>query len=654
MINTLLWWHWLLLLSIPPAIILLYFLKLKRQPVEVPSTYLWSRTIEDLHVNTIWQRLRQSLLLFLQLLLVGLIILSLLRPGWQSTALVGDRFVFMIDASASMSSTDTGKSRLEIAKEQARNYISQMRSGDVAMVISFSDTAIIEQEFTDKRKDLEQAVARIKQTSRPSDLKEALQAASGLANPSYTRLEDGQVVDEGLPTTLYILSDGGFTYVPEFSLGKLQPIHVRIGAESPDNVGVVAFSSDRNPEKPDRLQAFARLENYGDVPQPVTIELLLDGEMIDASDVTVPAEGSVGASFDLPDLQEGQLELRIDRKDDFEADNRAFAAVNRSRPVRVLLVTNGNEALELALQTEEASKLAKIAKVDVAFLQSEDYQRQALTGEYDLIIYDRCAPTQMPQSNTFFVGSVPPQEGWLADPRKPAPLIIDIDQAHPLMQLINMDNVLLVSGFSIRPPAGGTVLMESVNGPLLSIAPRLAFEDLVLGCEMQPYRINEQGQEEPNTNWPIRRSFPTFLINVVTYLGGSQSATAALNLRPGEPAFLRTALPVPQITVKNPSNQQQRIERDNQGTFVYVGTDQLGVYQILEGNADSVSNRFSVNLFDSQESNITPRNIEIGYQEVETQTAVEPKRQELWKLILLVAILVVLFEWYVYNRRVYL
>ena len=61
---------WIGLVSIPLLVILLYFLKLKRQPLEVPSTYLWSRTIEDLHVNTIWQRLRQSLLLFLQLLLL--------------------------------------------------------------------------------------------------------------------------------------------------------------------------------------------------------------------------------------------------------------------------------------------------------------------------------------------------------------------------------------------------------------------------------------------------------------------------------------------------------------------------------------------------------------------------------------------------------
>src|SRR6185503_2074088 len=92
-VNTLVWWQWGLLALVPPAIIALYFLKLKRQPLEVPSTYLWSRAIEDLHVNSLWQRLRQSLLLFLQLLLIALLAITLLRPGWKGTELIGHRFI---------------------------------------------------------------------------------------------------------------------------------------------------------------------------------------------------------------------------------------------------------------------------------------------------------------------------------------------------------------------------------------------------------------------------------------------------------------------------------------------------------------------------------------------------------------------------------
>jgi len=143
--NTLGTPSWLLLGLIPPAIFALYFLKLKRQPLEVPSTYLWHRVIEDLHVNSLWQRLRKSLLLLLQLLMVGLAMLALLRPGWQGQALDGQRFIFLLDNSASMSATDTtadetnGKTRFAEAKERIAALVDQLDSDMSAMLITFAE-----------------------------------------------------------------------------------------------------------------------------------------------------------------------------------------------------------------------------------------------------------------------------------------------------------------------------------------------------------------------------------------------------------------------------------------------------------------------------------------------------------------------------------
>ena len=77
------WYQWLILGLVPPLILSLYFLKLRRVPLEVPSTYLWTKTVEDMHVNSIWQRLRKNLLLWLQLLVVLMLMLACLRPGCE-------------------------------------------------------------------------------------------------------------------------------------------------------------------------------------------------------------------------------------------------------------------------------------------------------------------------------------------------------------------------------------------------------------------------------------------------------------------------------------------------------------------------------------------------------------------------------------------
>src|ERR1700730_11213709 len=63
-------WATIVLLLLPIFIALLYFLKLKRKPLQVPSTFLWRKSIEDLHVNSLFQWLRDNVLLLLQILTV--------------------------------------------------------------------------------------------------------------------------------------------------------------------------------------------------------------------------------------------------------------------------------------------------------------------------------------------------------------------------------------------------------------------------------------------------------------------------------------------------------------------------------------------------------------------------------------------------------
>lgn len=662
LINMLTWWQWLLLGAIPPAIILLYFLKLKRQPLEVPSTFLWHRAIEDLRVNSIWQRLRQSLLLFLQLLLVALVILACLRPGMRGAKLAGNRFIFLVDTSASMGATDQPEqtTRLETAKRRIGELIDQMDSGDVAMIISFSDRAVTEQSFTNNRAELRRKLESIEQTQRSSALDEALRAASGLANPGRTseagNANDVQVAD-ALPATLLIFSDGGFAAVPNFSLGHLTPKYVPVGQEAaPDNVGIVAFTTERNPAKPERVQAYGRLENYG--PQDVTVDVAIffNGQLRDASQVKVPQQASAGVQFDLAgdelELDEGTLRLEIQRADRLQVDNVAYATINSARLARVLLVTERNDPLRLALQTEQAAKIAAVSELQPGALSTKAYHEKADEGAYDLIIYDRCAPATMPQANTLFIGSLPPGDAWSRGELQGPLTVIDVEHAHPLMQLVEIGNVLMVEGYTVQPPPGGTSLIFTNIGTVLAIGPREGFEDAVLGLEI--VGTDNEGHAVGNTNWPRRLSFPIFVQNVLNYLGGTRGSLGALSVQTGRVVTLHATAAVPEIQVTSPRGDRVTVPREGQNAFVFSRTDQPGVYDVREGRARQIAQRFSVNLFDSRESDLRVRpSITLGYEEVAAQSAWEPARTEAWKWLLLAGLAVLVLEWYVYNRRVY-
>src|SRR5271155_684739 len=103
---------WAVLVGIPVGIIALYFLKLRRRPVQVSSTLLWRRSLEDLHVNSLFQRLRRNLLLFLQLAAVFLMMFGLAGLRLKGTTGQGARYVLAVDNSASMNAADVSPTRL--------------------------------------------------------------------------------------------------------------------------------------------------------------------------------------------------------------------------------------------------------------------------------------------------------------------------------------------------------------------------------------------------------------------------------------------------------------------------------------------------------------------------------------------------------------
>ena len=107
----------LFLLGIP-AVIILHLLKIRRRQAVVSSTLLWADSLRDQQATAPFRRLKPSLLLLLQTLIILLLALALARPVRTVQVAGYERTVFILDVSASMQARDVRGSRFAAAKDK--------------------------------------------------------------------------------------------------------------------------------------------------------------------------------------------------------------------------------------------------------------------------------------------------------------------------------------------------------------------------------------------------------------------------------------------------------------------------------------------------------------------------------------------------------
>lgn len=706
-------WAALVLLLLPVIVLLLYFLKMKRKPLEVPSTFLWRKSIEDLQVNSLFQWLRNNVLLLLQLLIVLVLIYTALALQTQAAGSTGKYFILLIDSSASMSTRDVGgeenrRTRLEQARREALAVIDAHREGDVGMVIEFNSEARVRQDYTSDRTLLRLAVERIQPTQRTTRIDDALALADSLANPRKSTeneavaprdVDPGQerqyVLADGIKADVHLFTDGGFTESSSFAAGNLELRYHQMGTPGPtavDNVGIVDFNASRDPGSA-TLRVFLRVRNYRSTPLTckVEVEARLPGEgglilrardlelkgrtllPADANakqpDEDVPGEAVASFEMDVDPTTPATLVARLRHgNDSFALDDEAWLAVNPIRQARVLIVTPGNPVLSYFFDNEATRKVARVTYLKPEDLKTEAYARPARNGEFDLVLFDRCAPVspegnpdenRMPLANTFFIGDVPPPWKRTDLPDLKGVSIRNPTSPHELMQgLTELDEIPFTGAYRFEldprknpdvPPRTPRLLECDGDTAVLFLLERRAFRDLVLAFPL--VNVKADGSMEWFTLWPIRPKFPLFMRNVLLQLGNVREDPTDELIQPGQVMTLRPDAAVESIEIRPPESAiSTAVERSTQGDFLFKDTEIQGVYRAEWQGGGGRS--FAVSLLDEAESNIQPRDqVAIGEQQLETESKVA-RPYELWKWAALAALVLLLLEWAFYHRRI--
>ncbi len=463
------------------------------------------------------------------------------------------------------------------------------------------------------------------------------------------------------------------------SLSKVSGVHRKLPrfrwekvGKSSDNVGFVALSARRRPNNPLQFSVYMELHNFGKGPIEGFVELYVGDLIMETLRVKLKAGERWRHIVPRLTAQGQKLSARLKvrkGKDLLKTDNVAYAVLPKAQAMRVLLVSADNLYLQAALLSDPQIIMKAVGCG----------QESSVKGEFDIIIYNDCAPKEVPTSGRYvFVN--PPLQGTpfhFRTRRKKFtfnknPIVTEQRNNHTVMQYISLRDINIKRSKKIRLGRYDKALVSSFGQPL------------IVGHETKQMRAICVSYSLRESDMVLRVAFPLFLRNSLEWLSRGGRSRPPTSRQTGEiwkiplPSNLKeVALVAPQRSSKpanmptaKPNSKGKAKEEPkahvksnkvlvNDGIALFSGK-QSGFYQLQFGKN---KRWIAANLSDPEESHIAPGTWKPVQGKVATKnndlaTGVKvlgftlPIPRPIWLYLLLLVVVLLGLEWMTYNRRI--
>jgi hypothetical protein len=604
---------WLLLAAI---IVFFYLLKLKRKRTVVPSVLLWTRALEEVEANAPFKKLRRSLLLLLQLLALSALVFALARPLVVTRALASGSTVIIIDSTASMSARDeNGGSRLDRAKQLAREMIEGLSGSDRAAIIESSSRVTVRSPLTSDRASLASAIADVQETDAPGNLTDAVRLAEQMSKSERA-------------ASVVIIGDGGGSPIASETESPLElsarttaaPLasairFVRVGRRS-DNVGIVALNA-RQPSGNSRSELFASIVNFADHDRTFGVQLKIKGKLIDARTIDFAANERRALTFDSVPGQDALAELNLDVEDDLAADNVAYAFLPNTRKVQVGVISENPFLLEALAANSDISA----SKVSAG----------ASSAEFDCIVSDGAGAIEA--NRPVLVINPPDAAGlWHATGQHEHPEVNSVDRSHPVNSFLSYADLHVENVTNRETASWLKPIVSDGNDPLIWAGDDGRRRIVMIGFDLT------------QSDLPLKVEFPILLANAMSWLAGRDSPSTESAIRAGQTKTIQT--PAASAMITTPAGDTREVAARD-GSIVFADTLRAGMYEV------KAAPPFAVSLLSEAESNTAPRDsIKTRAGDVSGQPETFSSEREAWRWIALFGLAVLMIEWWAYHRRI--
>ncbi len=469
-------------LAAPAVILVLYLLRRRYLPQQVPSVFLWRRSVKDHAANRPFQKLMKNILLPLQLLAALTLALALMQPAVPGGT--AGRTVLIFDVSGSMQAKTAGQSRLDIAKAEALELVRSLPAEEQITVLTAGKEAE-RVALSANREEAEKAIASISCGREGAEIDRALSLADAVAR-------DGE--NEG-GATVVVYSDTFRRDQMKIRTNAFDLTIVNCGAGE-ENRAVYSLEAENG-------QAFARIANYGE-DCAVSLTCEADGVLCDAREAEIPAGETAGVRFSIPETAQ-RVRVSLREKDALAADNTAEAAV-KHMTMRKAAVLTDSVFLESALRVRPDVTVMRTEAEALSSTEADLY----ILGTSPLIL-TRSLPEEGydPAATGFGPFS------WEEETETAGNAAAEITDS-PLTAGLTMKNVRFRS---VRPLSGGKTAV-SLNGKPIAV---YADGTVVLGFDIH------------DSNLPLKYDFPVLIQNILEWLLPAETAVDADVLAPMAP-----------------------------------------------------------------------------------------------------------------------
>lgn len=589
---------WSLLVLAPLAAV--YFLKVRPRRKPTTAYFLWEKIFEERRASSLFRRLRDAWSLLLMLLAAAAICLALARPEWTDER---KDLILVVDTSASMATREPGSSRIELAKDVAREIVEGLNGNQRGAVATLAGRLSYRSHLTDNPRELIEAIDAIEPGGEELDL--AALPEGDDADDTWSR--DYRVI---------LISDG------TFDAAEL-PAHVelmKVGSER-DNVGLVAADMAYLAGSTSRLGFYYQVVSTFAEPQQVDLTLANvdtagNEQLFKVIPLSIQPGTNPPESFELAGAPAGRWLARLDVADALATDNTAYLAVAEPERIRVRVESADPYFLENSVQ---------------AFSRGEGRLALVCGGAAggapppDVVLAKGTTPDAL---NAVIFQPAGESVWWsdLGDEVVAGPARVMIED-HPALRHLDAASMPTVGARELTPPPGAQVLVADDRGlPIVYLARHEGRRALVVN-------IDPVAADFYFSAW-----FPVLVHSAATHLAGRENPLAAA-YRPGQ------AVPIPgarddTVTTVTPPGGDSSSAAEVRGPW-FTGAERLGFYRL--SNAAGVRD-VGVDVLSADESLVNKLDAADTHQPISRGRA--PAQ---W--LLLLALLVLTGESVLYHRR---